>query len=67
MLTFAFSQLDPRERAAYCKETYKTNYCAHVRIDGNQKCLGTRKTPEAAHELYMAASRQLHGEFGRTA
>lgn len=35
--------------------------------DGVRKCLGTRDTPEEAHELYAEAAERLHGNFARLA
>jgi hypothetical protein len=42
-------------------------FVARIRIDGKQKHLGTRKTPEAAHALYVQAAQERHGEFARSA
>jgi HNH endonuclease len=38
-------------------------FCSKIRIDGKQRYLGTFRTAEAAHQVYMAAKRQLHEGF----
>jgi hypothetical protein len=38
---------------------------ALIRKDGQQVCLGTYDTPEAAHAAYAAAARKLFGKFAR--
>lgn len=40
---------------------------ATITVDGQQKHLGCRATPEEAHALYVAAAGKYHGEFARTA
>lgn len=47
------------------KGVYKrgNSYTAHIRVRGVLKHLGTRKTPEAAHELYNVAAMRCFGEF----
>jgi hypothetical protein len=42
------------------------NWQAEIAVDGKRIYLGTRKTAEAAHELYREAAQRLHGEFART-
>lgn len=39
---------------------------AQIRVHGVKKHLGLFHSKEAAHAAYRAASRDLHGEFGRT-
>ena len=39
---------------------------AYICINQKQKHLGVRDTPEAAHELYIAAAKELYGEFACT-
>ncbi len=41
-------------------------YMARIKKEGVSTFLGYRKTPEEAHQLYVTASAELHGEFGRT-
>lgn len=38
---------------------------ARIFADGKQKSLGYYRTPHEAHQAYEAASRDIHGEFGR--
>jgi hypothetical protein len=38
-------------------------YRARIQVNGKRIVLGDRATPEAAYELYVAAARELHGEF----
>jgi len=38
---------------------------AQIMLNGQPIRLGTRSTPEEAHELYKEASEKYHGEFGR--
>jgi hypothetical protein len=40
-------------------------FMAQITIGGRPKYLGLFKTPEQAHEAYVKASEQHHGEFGR--
>lgn len=35
-------------------------FAAHIQLNGKQKNLGTRKTPEEAHELYVIEKRKIH-------
>lgn len=39
---------------------------ARISTGDRHVCLGLHPTPEAAHEAYVKASAELHGEFGRT-
>jgi hypothetical protein len=39
---------------------------AQIGAGGVKKYLGIFETPEAAHDAYVKASAELHGEFGRT-
>jgi hypothetical protein len=39
---------------------------ARIKIKGKKKHLGMFASPEEAHAAYCTASRELHGEFGRT-
>jgi len=39
---------------------------AQIKREGRNHYLGQFRSPEAAHQAYVAASRCLHGEFGRT-
>lgn len=41
-------------------------YRARICVDNKQRLLGYFSTPEEAHEAYCKASKELHGEFGRT-
>ena len=47
---------------------YKRCGTWHARISagGKRICLGYYKTPVEAHAAYVAASKRLHGPFGRT-
>jgi hypothetical protein len=40
-------------------------YRAYVKADGQLIYLGSRSTPEAAHELYRAAALEYYGEYAR--
>lgn len=40
-------------------------YEASIKANGVWKYLGRYSTPEAAHEAYKIAARELHGEFAR--
>ena len=42
-------------------------WTASIGVSGKRKHLGYFNTPEAAHEAYIKASIQFHGQFGRTA
>lgn len=42
------------------------NYYSHIKRDGRRVHLGTFATAEEAAIAYARASKQLHGEFGRT-
>ncbi|SRR6266576_1387084 len=39
---------------------------AQIQVKGNHINLGCRSTPEAAHALYIAASKKYFGEFARS-
>jgi hypothetical protein len=43
------------------------NCRAQMMVDGKKKYLGIRPTCAEAHKLYVAAAKQLHGEFARFA
>ena len=38
----------------------KKNWCSKITLDGNQYSLGTYKTTENAHAVYLAAKRKYH-------
>ena len=40
-------------------------FVAAIKVSGKRYHLGIFKTPEDAHDAYCAASRRLHGDFGR--
>jgi len=42
-------------------------YDAVIKVEGRPIHLGTRSTPDAAHELYCEAARKHYGEFARFA
>jgi hypothetical protein len=42
-------------------------YRAELKGDGRRIDLGSFPTAEAAHEAYVAAAKQFHGEFARVA
>ena len=41
-------------------------WCANISVHGRKKYIGSFTSKEAAYDAYCAASRDLHGEFGRT-
>ena len=41
-------------------EKHGGKFRARIRINGELKLLGTYSTPEAAHEVYLVAKRELH-------
>lgn len=43
------------------------SYCAQIRARKQYYHLGTFGTPQEAHAAYAAASKELHGEYGRVA
>lgn len=43
----------------------RNRWRAQITIDGNQKHLGSYSTKEEAHAAYLAASKELHGEYAR--
>jgi len=43
-----------------CHEPRGDSYVAYLRVDGKTRNLGTYKTPEEAHAVYVQAKRQLH-------
>jgi hypothetical protein len=44
-----------------------SGYQASIRLSGKLKYLGTCTTREEAHGLYIAAAKELHGDFARAA
>jgi hypothetical protein len=65
------SQADTRKRANNTSgfkgvTKHGSGYRARIMINNKHKCLGTRKTPEAARSLYAQAAQEHHGEFART-
>lgn len=48
----------------WCKQ--KKKWKAQIRHNYKNIYLGLRDTPEAAYELYIAAAKELHGEFACT-
>jgi len=65
-----------RNRAVHCNNTSgyrgvrwkpaRRKWVANITLNGQQHHLGYHATPEAAHQAYCAAARELHGEFART-
>jgi hypothetical protein len=47
----------------WCKS--KLKWVAGIKLNKVRRALGVFDTPEAAHAAYIAASKKLHGEFGR--
>ena len=43
----------------------RNKFRTQIVIDGKIKCLGSYSTAEEAHEVYMAAARELHGDFAK--
>lgn len=52
--------------AVFNKPGEPTRYRALIRAGGKRHFLGTFDTPEAAHEAYCMAAKEMHGEFART-
>lgn len=48
---------------SYCKRTGR--YRAQIRVEGRNRSLGYRDTPEEAAELYAEAAMKYHGEFAK--
>lgn len=46
-------------------EACKGRWRARITVDGKRRHLGLFDLPEDAHKAYAAASKALHGEFGR--
>ena len=44
----------------------REKWYAKIKLNRIEKFLGYFASPEEAHAVYFAASRELHGEFGRT-
>ena len=44
-----------------------TKYHARIRVDGEQRHLGSFDTPEEAHAAYVAKAAEVFGEFARAA
>lgn len=42
-------------------------WCAHIRDHGKARHLGTFRTAEEAHAAYVAAAKEVFGEFARVA
>lgn len=45
------------------KTTYGSGYAAQIQVNKKLRHLGVFPTPDAAHEAYLTASRDLHGAF----
>ena len=48
---------------SFCKRSSK--WRASIKIDGKYKSLGYFNEANKAHEAYCAASKEMHGDFGR--
>jgi hypothetical protein len=55
-----------RARAKNPKGGYYEYWAAHISVNNRKVHLGTRKTPEEAHELYKQAAIKYRGEFANT-
>lgn len=49
-----------------CWDKHKRKWLAHIRSDGRFKNLGRYASKEEAYAAYVAASKELHGEFAAT-
>lgn len=50
-----------------CWDKSRCAWKAQIRLGGKNSNIGRFATPEEAHAAYVAASAELHGEFGRVA
>jgi hypothetical protein len=69
--THSQNGMNRKSRSKYAKGVtiHKPSGLFQARIykDGRCRCLGYHKTPEEAHRAYIAAAKDLHGEFARAA
>ena len=66
-------QQNVRNRKAYGASGFKgvhkhsqyEGWIAQITIDGKVNYLGSFRTPEEAHEVYVSVAKNIHQEFGR--